>query len=103
MKKQASEGGQSDFPGEHIYLPPEGISIEELEKQLIQLALKKSAGNQTKAAKFLKMSRDTLRYRMKKFGLSDSGREGELEESGSPEADSVAQEKQINYLKWAEC
>lgn len=65
----------SGFSGEHIYLPPTGISLEELEKLLIQLALKKSDGNQTKAARFLKTSRDTLRYRMKKFGLSDNGKE----------------------------
>ncbi len=103
VKKKAPGGGQSDFPGEHIYLPPEGISIEELEKQLIQLALKKSAGNQTKAAKFLKMSRDTLRYRMKKFGLSDSGRESEGEEAGDTDSGDVSQGKQINYLKFAEC
>ncbi|WP_129126760.1 sigma-54-dependent transcriptional regulator [Geomonas oryzae] len=69
----------SDFAGEHIVLPSTGISLEELEKMLIQLALKKSGGNQSKAAKFLKTSRDTLRYRMKKFGLSDSGKEGEVE------------------------
>jgi transcriptional regulator with PAS, ATPase and Fis domain len=66
---------RSDFTGEHIVLPATGISLEELEKLLIQLALKRSDGNQTKAAKFLKTSRDTLRYRMKKFGLSDGTRE----------------------------
>ncbi|GAW65458.1 fis family transcriptional regulator [Geoanaerobacter pelophilus] len=65
----------NEFAGEHILLPPEGISLEELEKLIIQLALKKSGGNQTKAAKYLKTSRDTLRYRMKKFGLGENGKE----------------------------
>jgi len=97
VKRQSTGDGQVEFPGEHIYLPPEGISIEELEKQLIQLALKKSAGNQTKAARFLKMSRDTLRYRMKKFGLSDSGKEGDADESGVS-GDEGAEEKQFSYV-----
>ena len=79
----------NDFSGEHILLPPEGISLEELEKLIIQLALKKSAGNQTKAAKYLKTSRDTLRYRMKKFGLGENGKEEEPEEAGEPRPESV--------------
>jgi DNA-binding NtrC family response regulator len=73
---------RSEFDGEHILLPASGISLEELEKILIQLALKKSGGNQTKAAKFLKTSRDTLRYRMKKFGLGNAAKE-EILEDGS--------------------
>ncbi len=60
----------SDNSGElHITLPSNGISLEELEKSIIKLALEKHAGNQTKAARYLKLSRDTLRYRMKKFDL----------------------------------
>ena len=52
-----------------ITLPADGISFEELEKNILQLALEKHAGNQTKAARYLQLSRDTLRYRMKKFNL----------------------------------
>lgn len=52
-----------------ITLPSNGISLEELEKSIIHLALEKHAGNQTKAASYLQLSRDTLRYRMKKFDL----------------------------------
>ena len=55
-----------------INVPPEGISIDELEKHLIITSLEIAGGNQTRAARFLKMSRDTLRYRMKKFGLGQS-------------------------------
>ncbi len=51
-------------------LPPEGIALAEWEKSLIEQALKECAGNQTKAAKRLGISRDTLRYRLKKYGLS---------------------------------
>jgi DNA-binding protein Fis len=41
-----------------------------VEKMLIQQALLRYDGNQTKAATCLGMSRDTIRYRMKKFGLN---------------------------------
>lgn len=46
-----------------------GLSLEDNEKQLILRALEKTGGNQTQAAKLLKVTRDTLRYKMKKFRL----------------------------------
>ena len=49
--------------------PATGLSLEEVEKDLIRKALIKAEGNQTKAAELLGLSRDTLRYRMQKFGL----------------------------------
>ncbi|MCW5977708.1 MAG: sigma 54-interacting transcriptional regulator [Bryobacteraceae bacterium] len=50
--------------------PPEvGLSLEDNEKQLILRALEKTNGNQTQAAKLLQVTRDTLRYKMKKFKL----------------------------------
>lgn len=52
-----------------INLPHSGIAFEEIEKNIILQSLEKHADNQTKAARFLHLSRDTLRYRMKKFGL----------------------------------
>ncbi|PLX86532.1 MAG: DNA-binding response regulator [Desulfuromonas sp.] len=61
-----------DTPPHRITLPPEGISIGEVEKELIQQALARYGGNQTKAAKCLSMTRDTLRYRMKKFGIDEN-------------------------------
>jgi len=42
---------------------------------LVELALHQSHGNQIKAAKLLNISRDALRYKMKKFGLSHSEEE----------------------------
>ena len=54
----------------HLDLPPHGISLEALEKELIQLALRKFDGNQTQAAKFLDISRKTLIYRIEKHGLT---------------------------------
>lgn len=52
-------------------LPPEQIDLVAWERSLIEQALKENGGNQTKAAKRLGLSRDTLRYRMKKFGLHE--------------------------------
>ncbi len=49
-------------------LPPEGVDIEEVEKELIRQALEVSDGNQSKAAKLLNLGIDAFRYQMKKFG-----------------------------------
>ncbi len=49
--------------------PEGGISLSELEKQVIQQALQKADYNQTKASKLLGISRDTLRYKQKKYHL----------------------------------
>ncbi|MBI1746761.1 MAG: sigma-54-dependent Fis family transcriptional regulator [Acidobacteria bacterium] len=47
-----------------------GLSLFDIEKQLIEQALNTAGGNKTKAAKLLGISRDTLRYRVKKYGLN---------------------------------
>jgi PAS domain S-box-containing protein len=47
-----------------------GISLEENERMLLKSALEKTGGNQTQAAHVLGITRDTLRYRMKKFSLN---------------------------------
>ncbi|HWA16778.1 MAG TPA: sigma-54 dependent transcriptional regulator [Gemmatimonadales bacterium] len=53
----------------HFDLPPEGISLEGVERELIVRALQKFDWNQTHAAQYLDISRKTLIYRMEKFGL----------------------------------
>jgi two-component system, NtrC family, response regulator AtoC len=50
-------------------LPPQGICLEEVERDLVQQALAQAGGNVTQAAKLLGLSRDTLRYRMEKYQL----------------------------------
>ncbi len=52
-----------------LNLPDEGISLEELEKNLIVKALEKHKGNQTHAAEYLGITRPTLIYRMEKYGI----------------------------------
>ena len=53
----------------HFELPPQGVSLEAMEKELILQALRKFDWNQTKAAAFLDLSRRTLIYRMEKYGF----------------------------------
>ena len=50
-------------------LPDEGVSLESLEKDVIEQALERTNNNRTQAAKLLDISYDTLRYQVKKFGL----------------------------------
>jgi transcriptional regulator with PAS, ATPase and Fis domain len=50
-------------------VPEDGMSLEDNEKNLLARALEKTAGNQTQAARLLRITRDTLRYKMKKFNL----------------------------------
>jgi two-component system NtrC family response regulator len=67
-----------------LTLPPEGISLEGVEKELIERALKMFDWNQTRAARYLDISRRTLIYRMEKFGLrkEGAGEEGPHEAMG---------------------
>ena len=51
-------------------LPDSGISLDELEKDLILQALEKADNNKTQAAKLLNISYDSLRYQLKKFGIN---------------------------------
>ncbi len=53
-----------------LEIPEQGTSLEGIERELIELALKQAGGNQTQAARLLGISRDTLRYRIKKFELA---------------------------------
>lgn len=56
--------------GSIVTLPPEGISLAGVEESLIRQALDLAKGNQSKAARLLGISRDTLLYRLKKFAIT---------------------------------
>jgi two-component system, NtrC family, response regulator AtoC len=58
--------------GSPVLLPP-GVDLEGWEKSLIEQALREAEGNQTRAAQRLGISRDTLRYRLKKHGIQGYG------------------------------
>ena len=53
-------------------LPPEGVNLEEVERQLLTQALERAGGNQSQAAQLLGINRDQVRYRVEKFGLKTS-------------------------------
>ena len=50
-------------------LPARGLVFEELERDLVRQALERTGGNQTRAARLLGMTRDQIRYRIRKFAL----------------------------------
>ncbi len=61
----------SDFGLPEISIPEDGTSLEKVEEELVRQALVRARGNQTRAAKLLDISRDALRYKMKKFQLQE--------------------------------
>ena len=52
-----------------VSLPPSGVPLEELEREVLRQALLQCGGNVSRAARFLQISRQTLIYRMKKYEL----------------------------------
>jgi two-component system NtrC family response regulator len=50
-------------------IPPDGVSLEEIEKGLILRALEMSSGNRSQAARLLKIPRHVLIYRLEKFNI----------------------------------
>jgi two-component system NtrC family response regulator len=62
-------GEINPIPNTLIDFPAEGLSLEDIEKDLILKALEKSGGNQSKAARLLKITRSALIYRMEKYRL----------------------------------
>jgi DNA-binding NtrC family response regulator len=74
-----ADGGQTLANGRtlpRLYIPEGGTSLEEVEHALVELAMRQANGNQTHAAKLLDISRDALRYKLKKFGLIRGDEEG---------------------------
>jgi len=72
FERTSSNGGQQLANGRtlpRLYIPDGGTSLEEMEHAMVELAMKQANNNQTQAAKLLDISRDALRYKLKKFGL----------------------------------
>jgi two-component system response regulator AtoC len=57
--------------GFRLTLPEGGIALEEIEREVIRTALERSDGNVSQAARFLRITRHTLIYRMRKYGLGE--------------------------------
>lgn len=60
--------------GEALYREKKGVLyknvLETVEKPLIEYALERSEGNQLKAARILGLNRNTIRAKIKKFGIN---------------------------------
>ena len=51
--------------------PPEGMTLEQWEDEMIREALRRANGNKSQAARLLGLSRNALRYRLSKIGVPD--------------------------------
>ncbi len=75
-----------------VDLPDAGLSLEEVEKELILRALQKHDWNQSRAARYLGITRHTLLYRMEKHNIARPGGRGahaEEERQASPHEEKV--------------
>jgi len=66
---QAAEEAADDGVASYPPLPAEGLSLVDLEKRVIERALRMKGGNITQAASFLRVPRHILVYRIGKYGL----------------------------------
>ncbi len=91
----ASEGatrGATAAPGWVPEIPPEGLSLEVLERELILQALERARGNKSQAARLLGLTRRTLYSRMERHGLRKPG-EGDEPAEGEGDAPAGAGEE----------
>ncbi|MBI2353884.1 MAG: sigma-54-dependent Fis family transcriptional regulator [Deltaproteobacteria bacterium] len=63
-------GGGAKGASAVITLPDEGYPLEQLEREVVVSALERNHWNQTAAARFLRIPRHTLIYRMEKYGIT---------------------------------
>jgi len=68
--------GPPNVPAPRYRLPESGVFLEEVEREFVRQALEMTRGNQTRAAPLLGLTRDELRYRVKKFGLGHKADDG---------------------------
>lgn len=68
VKTVSSTNGVSQSPKPSLLAF--GLSFQDMEKRMLEEALRKTSGNISEASRLLKMTRNTLRYRMAKYHLS---------------------------------
>jgi DNA-binding NtrC family response regulator len=70
-------------------IPPDGLSLEVLERELIVQALEMAGGNKSRAARLLGLTRRTLYSRMERHGLRRPGEDG-ADDGADDEGDAVS-------------
>jgi two-component system NtrC family response regulator len=70
IRNNTSAHGATSISGGVINLPDEGYSLEQLEREVVVLALERNQWNQAAAARFLRIPRHTLIYRMEKYDIT---------------------------------
>ncbi len=71
----ALSGGDSVNAAAAIVVPPEGLTLDDAEKQLIAATLKLARNNHSLAAKMLGLSRPTILRKIRKYGLGKTPEE----------------------------
>jgi DNA-binding NtrC family response regulator len=69
METTTASGNEMAVARFGIELPPGGVALSEVERELVRQAMERAEGNQTHAAKLLGIERDALRRRLVKYGL----------------------------------
>ncbi len=69
IRARARSSATLQSSGCPFVLPEEGIVLEDVERGLLEQALARTEGNQSRAARLLGISRYALRYRMEKFEM----------------------------------
>ena len=73
--REPTTEGDADEPtveGNHIILPLDGsLSLEDMDRYIVSTALERAGHNMSAAARTLGTTRQTLRYRAQKYGLTD--------------------------------
>ena len=64
-----ANGHRNTQPAPLYQVPGNGLTLADLEKQMVEQALEITSGNQVRAARLLGIRRDAFRNRMKKYGL----------------------------------
>ena len=64
-----AQSAESNGSTEKTSLLALGLSVDEMEKKMLQEALRRTGGNISEASRLLKITRNTLRYRMAKYHL----------------------------------
>lgn len=69
--------------GYDFYLPPEGLKLDEFERSIIRQALARTGGNVTRAGELLHISRDRMRYALKKEKVGRSSQQTQNSEENN--------------------